>query len=103
VAAAICGGREYRGAAGNPAEKDGKIHVGRVNQKSRPDLMGVTKNHSPGWLDEQLANPELVYPASIMPAYDLETNAGKALIAFMASATVFNISIRGMPAPEPPA
>jgi mono/diheme cytochrome c family protein len=50
-------------------------------------LFGVTKNHSNGWLDEQLVNPELVYPGSIMPAYDLETNARKAIIAFMTSAT----------------
>ena len=28
-------------------------------------------------------NPQLVYPGSIMPAYDLESNARKALIAFM--------------------
>jgi mono/diheme cytochrome c family protein len=49
--------------------------------------LGVTKHHSPGWLDEQLVNPELVYPGSIMPAYDLETNARKAIIAFMAAAT----------------
>jgi hypothetical protein len=28
-AATIRGGREYRGAVSNPAEKDGKIHVGR--------------------------------------------------------------------------
>jgi hypothetical protein len=29
----------------------------------------------------------VIYPGSIMPAYDLETNARKAIIAFMASAT----------------
>ena len=39
------------------------------------------------WLDEQLVNPQLVYPGSTMPEYDLETNARKALIAFMAIAT----------------
>jgi mono/diheme cytochrome c family protein len=39
-------------------------------------------------LDEQLVNPQLIYPTSIMPAYDLETNARKALIAFMSTATV---------------
>jgi mono/diheme cytochrome c family protein/nitrate reductase cytochrome c-type subunit len=62
-------------------------NIGGVGSKSGPDLLGVTKQHSSGWLDEQLVNPELVYPGSIMPAYDLETNARKALIAFMASAT----------------
>jgi mono/diheme cytochrome c family protein len=61
--------------------------VGGVGSKTGPDLIGVTKQHSPEWLDEQLVNPELVYPGSSMPAYDLETNARKALIAFMASAT----------------
>jgi hypothetical protein len=30
---------------------------------------------------------ELVYPGSIMPAYDLKTNARKAIIAFVAAAT----------------
>jgi mono/diheme cytochrome c family protein len=50
-------------------------------------LLGVTKRHSIEWLDEQLVNPELVYPGSAMPEYDLETNARKALVAFMASAT----------------
>jgi mono/diheme cytochrome c family protein len=62
-------------------------NVGGVGARSGPDLLGVTKNHSAGWLDEQLVNPELVYPGSIMPAYDLETNARKAIIAFMATAT----------------
>jgi cytochrome c553 len=47
----------------------------------------VTKRHSSGWLDEQLVNPEQVYPGSSMPEYDLETNARKALVAFMATAT----------------
>jgi mono/diheme cytochrome c family protein len=58
-----------------------------VGAKSGPDLFGVTKAHSAGWLDEQLVNPQLVYPGSVMPEYDLETNARKAIIAFMASAT----------------
>jgi len=62
-------------------------NIGGVGSKSGPDLLGVTRNHSTGWLDEQLVNPELVYPGSTMPAYDLETNARKALVAFMASAT----------------
>ena len=62
-------------------------NIGGVGAKSGPDLLGVTKQHSAGWLDEQLVNPELVYPGSTMPAYDLETNARKAIIAFMATAT----------------
>lgn len=61
--------------------------VGGVGSKSGPDLLGVTKRHSLEWLDEQLVNPDLVYPGSSMPEYDLETNARKALVAFMASAT----------------
>jgi mono/diheme cytochrome c family protein len=61
--------------------------VGGVGAKSGPDLLGVTQRHSPEWLDEQLVNPELVYPGSTMPEYDLETNARKALIAYMAKAT----------------
>lgn len=60
---------------------------GGVGSKSGPDLLGVTKRHSLGWLDEQLVNPEQVYPGSTMPVYDLETNARKALVAYMASAT----------------
>ena len=63
-------------------------NIGGVGAKSGPDLLGIAKSHSNGWLDEQLVNPQLIYPTSIMPAYDLETNARKALIAFMASATV---------------
>jgi mono/diheme cytochrome c family protein len=62
-------------------------NIGGVGAKSGPDLLGVAKQHSPGWLDEQLVNPQLIYPGSIMPAYDLETNARKAIITFMASAT----------------
>ncbi len=61
--------------------------VGGVGANSGPDLFGVTKRHSTEWLDEQLVNPEQVYPGSSMPEYDLEANARKALIAFMASAT----------------
>jgi mono/diheme cytochrome c family protein len=62
-------------------------NIGGVGAKSGPNLEGVTKQHSPGWLDEQLVNPALVYPGSSMPAYDLETNERKALIAFVAGAT----------------
>ena len=62
-------------------------NIGGVGAKSGPDLLGVAKEHSPGWLDERLVNPQLIYPGSIMPAYDLETNARKAIVAFMASAT----------------
>jgi mono/diheme cytochrome c family protein len=61
--------------------------IGGAGAKSGPDLLGVTQRHSAGWLDEQLVNPEYVYPGSTMPEYDLETNARKALIAYMASAT----------------
>ncbi len=61
--------------------------IGGVGAKTGPDLAGVTTRHSMGWLDEQLVNPELVYPGSSMPEYDLETNARKALVAFMAVAT----------------
>src|SRR6266567_4264628 len=60
---------------------------GGVGSKTGPDLLGVTKRHSIEWLDEQLVNPELVYPGSSMPEYDLDTNARKALVAFMTSAT----------------
>jgi mono/diheme cytochrome c family protein len=62
-------------------------NVGGVGAKTGPDLLGVTKRHSPEWLDEQLVNPQLVYPGSSMPEYDLETNARKALLAFMTTAT----------------
>ena len=61
--------------------------IGGVGSKNGPELLGVTKQHSSGWLDEQLVNPQLVYPGSTMPEYDLETNARKALVTFMASAT----------------
>jgi mono/diheme cytochrome c family protein len=62
-------------------------NVGGVGAKTGPDLLGVTTRHSPEWLDEQMVNPQLVYPGSSMPEYDLETNERKALLAFMATAT----------------
>src|ERR1035438_773379 len=62
-------------------------NVGGVGAKTGLDLLDVTKRHSPEWLDEQLVNPQLVYPGSSMPQYDLETNARKALLAFMTTAT----------------
>jgi mono/diheme cytochrome c family protein len=62
-------------------------NVGGVGAKTGPDLLGVTKRHSTEWLDEQLVNPELVYPGSVMPEYDLETNARKALMAYLDIAT----------------
>lgn len=62
-------------------------NVGGAGTKAGPDLQGVTKRHSLQWLDEQLVNPEFVYPGSSMPAYDLEANARKALIAFLDQAT----------------
>ena len=61
--------------------------IGGVGAKNSPDLLGVTNRHSIGWLDEQLVNPELVYPGSTMPIYDLERNARKAIIAYLAAAT----------------
>ena len=61
--------------------------IGGVGAKTAPDLLDVTKRHSAEWLDEQLVNPQQVYPGSSMPEYDLESNARKALIAFLASAT----------------
>ncbi len=61
--------------------------IGGVGAKVGPDLLGVTQQHSSGWLDEQLVNPQQVYPGSSMPEYDLEPNARKALLAFMATAT----------------
>lgn len=75
--------------------------IGGVGGKSGPDLRDVTKQHSREWLDEQLVNPQLVYPGSIMPAYDLETNTRKALVAFMSTATAEDaqaiLSKRGKP------
>ena len=67
--------------------------VGGVGAKIGPDLLGVTKRHSTEWLDEQLVNPELVYPGSSMPEYDLETNARKALVAYLASATSEDVQL----------
>lgn len=61
--------------------------IGGVGAKTGPDLLDVTKRHSLEWLDEQLINPQLVYPGSSMPEYDLQTDARKALVAFLASAT----------------
>lgn len=61
--------------------------IGGSGAKVGPDLLGVTRRHSLEWLDEQLVNPELVYPGSSMPAYDLDTNARKAVVAFLANAT----------------
>lgn len=61
--------------------------IGGVGAKTGLDLLAVTKSHSLEWLDEQLVNPQLVYPGSTMPQYDLEANARKAIIAFMSSAT----------------
>ena len=60
--------------------------IGGVGAKSGPDLLGTNKKHSAEWLDEQLVNPQLVYPGSIMPIYDLDTNSRKALLAFMSTA-----------------
>jgi cbb3-type cytochrome oxidase cytochrome c subunit len=62
-------------------------NIGGVGATSGPDLLGVTGRHSTGWLDEQLVNPQLVSTGSAMPAYDLEANARKAIIGFMAAAT----------------
>jgi mono/diheme cytochrome c family protein len=67
--------------------------VGGVGAKTGPDLLGVTMRHSTEWLDEQLVNPELVYPGSSMPEYDLETNARKALLAYLATATPDDVQL----------
>ncbi len=61
--------------------------IGGVGAKDGPDLLGATARHSIGWLDEQLVNPDLVSPGSVMPAYDLDPNQQKAVIGFLASAT----------------
>jgi mono/diheme cytochrome c family protein len=61
--------------------------IGGVGSREGPDLMGVTTQHSIGWLDEQLVNPDLVSPGSAMPSYDLSSNEQKAIIGFLASAT----------------
>jgi mono/diheme cytochrome c family protein len=62
-------------------------NVGGIGTKQAPDLLGVTTRHSIGWLDEQLVNPSLVQPGSIMPAYDLDSNQRKAIIGFLALST----------------
>ncbi len=79
-------------------------NIGGVGSKSGPDLLGVTKKHSIGWLDERLVNPDLVYPGSIMPAYDLEPNARKAIIGFLASASAEDAQaiLSGRPKPLTP-
>jgi mono/diheme cytochrome c family protein len=61
--------------------------IGGVGARTGPDLLSVTKRHSLEWLDEQLVNPQLVYPGTSMPEYDLARNERKALVAFMATAT----------------
>lgn len=61
--------------------------IGGVGAKTGPDLLGVSKRHSLEWIDEQLVNPQNVYPGSSMPEYDLDANARKALVAFLANAT----------------
>lgn len=62
-------------------------NIGGMGVKQGPDLLGVTTRHSIGWLDEQLVNPDVVSPGSIMPAYDLDSNQRKAVLGFLASAT----------------
>ncbi|HUY14137.1 MAG TPA: c-type cytochrome [Terriglobia bacterium] len=79
--------------------------IGGVGAKVGPDLLGVTKRHSAEWLDEQLVNPQLVYPGSTMPEFDMEASARKALIAFLATATAEDakeiVSGKGrLPTPE---
>ncbi len=76
-------------------------NIGGVGAKTGPDLLGVVKQHSTGWLDEQLVSPDSVYPGSTMPSYDLDPNARKAIIGFLAQATTDDaqaiISGRGKP------
>ncbi len=67
--------------------------VGGVGAKGGIDLAGVTKRHSPEWLDEQLVNPELVYPGSAMPAYDLDANSRKALISYLDKTTPDDVQL----------
>ncbi|MBZ5584841.1 MAG: c-type cytochrome [Acidobacteriia bacterium] len=79
--------------------------IGGVGAKNGPDLLAVNHKHSGEWLDEQLLNPQAVYPGSSMPGYDLEPNARKALIAFLGAATAEDaqqvLAKRGKPlAPE---
>ncbi len=52
-----------------------------------PDLLGVTKRHSAQWIDEQIGNPQMMYPGTSMPDYELGINARKSLIAFLSNAT----------------
>lgn len=61
--------------------------IGGVGAKAGPDLLEITKRHSLEWLDEQLVNPQNVYPGSSMPEFDLDSNARKALVAFLDTAT----------------
>lgn len=61
--------------------------IGGIGAKDGTDLLGVATRHSPGWLDEQLRNPQLVSPGTAMPTYDLDSNARKAIVAFLATAT----------------
>jgi mono/diheme cytochrome c family protein len=61
--------------------------VGGAGAKNGTDLLEVTTRHSAEWLDEQRVNPELVYPGSSMPEYDLEPNARKALLAYLQTTT----------------
>jgi mono/diheme cytochrome c family protein len=74
--------------------------IGGVGGKAGPDLLGTTKQHSRGWLEEQLLNPEFVSPGSTMPAYHLNRNSQRALIMFLASATAADARqvLRGRPA-----
>jgi mono/diheme cytochrome c family protein len=62
-------------------------NIGGVGVTQAPDLLGVTTRHSIGWLDEELVNPGLVQPGSIMPAYDLDSNQRKAIIGFLSLAS----------------
>lgn len=68
-------------------------NVGGAGSSKGSDLLGVTARHSPGWLDEQLLNPQFVTPGSLMPAYDLEPNARKAIVAYLASATPDDVKL----------
>lgn len=67
--------------------------IGGVGAKGAPDLLGVTKRHSREWIDEQLVNPELVYPGSSMPAYDMDANSRKAIVAYLEKATPEDVQL----------